>query len=159
GPEVASGHTMERGGHFVARPAERVRSFNVVTALLPLSSTRGLCAYQIAFAVAVVIPVIAAAAGWVPFALVAAAAAVPVVFTVYLYDVNEWDDQPIPVVLATIVGSGLLGIVLIRAIEALLLDAGDRAGLARLAIDKPAVDVRLLIVMGVVAPLVALACS
>ena len=60
-------------------------------------------AYQVAFAIALGIPVIAAAAGWIPFALVAAALAVPIVFTVYLYDVNEWDDQPVPVVLAAIV--------------------------------------------------------
>ena len=34
---------------------------------------------------------------------------VPVVFTIYLYDVNEWDDEPVPVVLATVVVAGLLG--------------------------------------------------
>ena len=101
--------TGDRMASYVVCPAERVRSVNVVTALLPLSTGSGVHAYQCALALTVAIAVAAAVAGLVSFAVVTAAAAVPVVVTIYLYDVNEWDDEPLPVVLACLVSSGLLG--------------------------------------------------
>jgi hypothetical protein len=140
-----------RAGSFVIAPRQRVRSVNLVTAFLPLSNGTGVRAYEIALAVGVVVPIVAAALGWLSFALVAAALAVPTVFTIYLYDVNEWEDEPVPVVLACIVASGLLGAAAMWALRRLLLDAGDSAGFAG---GDP--DARTVVVLGFVAPLVAL---
>jgi hypothetical protein len=156
---AADGGRLERAHEYVVRPGERVRSFHVVTSLLPLSSGRGVRTYQIALLVAVAIPLAAAAAGWVAFAVVAAAAAVPTVFTIYLYDVNEWDDQPLPVVLATLLLSAAAGALLSWLIDAVLLDVSDRAGLGQFTADSPAIDTRQLVVVGIVAPLVALVVS
>lgn len=139
---------------YVVHPGERVRSFNLVTALLPLSSGQGVRAYEVALGLAVVIPVAAAALGWVPFALVAAALAVPAVFTIYLYDVNEWEDQPVPVVLGCIVSSGLLGAVAIWALRTGLLDTGERVGFG-----GSTFDLRTVVILGVLAPLLALVLS
>jgi ribosomal protein L40E len=144
----------ERAAHFVAAPEQRVRSVNLVTALLPLSSGKGVRTYEVALAIAIVIPVVAAAVGWVSFALVAAALAVPAVFTIYLYDVNQWEDQPVPVVLGCIVISGALGAAATWAVRRVLLDTGERGGFG-----DHAVDVRSVVVLGVVAPLVALVLS
>ncbi len=143
----------ERAGAYVVRPKDRVRSINPVTALLPLSNAAGVRAYEWAFGAGLVVPLIAVLAGWVPFALVAAALAVPAVFTLYLYDVNEWDDQPVPVVLGCIAVAGALGAVAIRLIDATLLDAADKVGLERLSSDS--FDTRTVAALGVVAPLVA----
>ena len=106
-----------------------MRTPNAVTTLLPLASGRGVRAYEIALVVAVVIPVVAAAVGWVPFALVAAAAAVPVVFTIYLYDVNEWEDEPIPVVVATLGAGAALGALAALFVDRVLLGPAGELGL------------------------------
>ena len=90
-----------------------------------------------------------------PFALVAAALAVPAVFTIYLYDVNEWEDQPVPVVLAALVASARLGAALIWVIDRVLLDTDRSARVRRRRLARPDACV----VLGVVAPLVALAVS
>ena len=144
----------ERRAHYAVRPSERVRSLSLVSSLLPLSSAKGFSAYRIALVVALVVPVVAAALGWVPFALVAAAFAVPAVFTIYLYDVNEWDDQPVPVVLGSIVASGVLGAGLFWLIERSLLDTADQLGFG-----DNGLPVRSIVVLGVVAPIVGLVVS
>jgi hypothetical protein len=145
----------ERAAHYVAAPTQRVRSVNVVSALLPLSSGEGVQTYELALAVAIVIPVVAALAGWVAFALVAAAAAVPTVFAIYLYDVNEWDDQPVPVVLGCIVAALAQGAAATWALgEYVLDDAGAAVGFGEHGVDS-----RTVVVLGVVAPLLALMLS
>ncbi len=130
-----------------------MRSFDVATALLPLSSGSSLRSYRVAFLVAAVLPLIAAAFGWIPFAVGAAALGVPVVFTIYLYDANEWEDQPVPVVLGCLVLSGALGAGAIWLIERWLLGADERIGLGA-AIDG-GVQTRTVLAYGVVAPLAA----
>ena len=51
--------------------------------------------YRWALGVGILIPVVAGALGFLAFAFVAAAVVVPVVYVVYMYDVNQWEDQPI----------------------------------------------------------------
>lgn len=131
-----------------------MRSLSLVSSLLPLSSAKGVTAYRIALAVGVAIPVAAAGLGWVPFALVAAALAVPAVSAIYLYDVNEWDDQPVSVVLTTVVASGVFGAGAIWLIDRLLLDPTDQVGFSRAGLP-----VRTIVVLGVVVAVVALAIS
>src|SRR6478735_2302908 len=48
--------------------------------------------------------------GYLAFAFVAAALVVPAVYVVYLYDVNQWEDQPIGVVLGAIGAAAALGV-------------------------------------------------
>jgi hypothetical protein len=144
-------HQGRRARHFVARPAEAVRTPNAVATLLPLASGGRVRGYELAFVAALVIPMVAAAAGWVPFAFVAAAVAVPALFAIYLYDVNEWDDQPVPVVLATLVAGAVLGAAGGFVVERLLL-----APSGGLALDPDSGDARRLLVLGIVAPLLGL---
>ncbi|HEY6812355.1 MAG TPA: PrsW family intramembrane metalloprotease [Propionibacteriaceae bacterium] len=51
--------------------------------------------YRIALTVALVVALIAAIFGAMPIAVLVAAFAVPVVYIVYIYDVNLWEDEPI----------------------------------------------------------------
>ena len=51
--------------------------------------------YRIAFTIALVVALIAAIFGAMPIAVLVATFAVPVVYIVYLYDVNMWEDEPI----------------------------------------------------------------
>ncbi|CAN5549174.1 hypothetical protein BH24ACT5_BH24ACT5_05250 [soil metagenome] len=142
---------QERRGSFALEPKSRVRSFDVVSSLMPLTSGTRVVAYRAAMVAAVVVPVVAAAAGLVSFAVVAAAVAIPAVFAVYLYDVNEWDDQPVPVVLGTIVLAGVLGAAAIRLVEALVLDPATR-----LTLDSSSGASRSILAFGVIAPVLAI---
>jgi hypothetical protein len=51
--------------------------------------------YRIALTVALVVALIAAIFGAMPIAVLVAAFAVPVVYIVYIYDVNLWEDEPV----------------------------------------------------------------
>ena len=54
--------------------------------------------YRIALTIALVVALVAAIFGAMPIAVLVAAFAVPIVYIVYIYDVNLWEDEPIPVV-------------------------------------------------------------
>ena len=92
---------------FAASPGQSVYRVDFVTSLMPLASDRAPRTYRLALAVAVLIPTVCVVLGQLPAAFVAAALVVPVVYLVYLRDVNEWEDEPLPVVAGTVVASGV----------------------------------------------------
>jgi hypothetical protein len=51
--------------------------------------------YRIALTIAIVVALIAAIFGAMPIAVLVAAFAVPVVYIVYIYDMNLWEDEPV----------------------------------------------------------------
>jgi hypothetical protein len=86
-------------------------SWNLVTSLMPLASERTPQTYRFAIAIGAVPPLIAVLLGWLPVAMAAAAVLVPAVYLVYLDDVNEWEDEPAPVLLGTVVAAIVLAFV------------------------------------------------
>ncbi len=66
---------------------------------MPLASGSAPQTYRWALGLGILIPVVAGALGFLAFAFVAAAVVVPAIYVVYMYDVNQWEDQPIGVVL------------------------------------------------------------
>jgi hypothetical protein len=76
---------------------------------MPLSSERTPHTYQVALLASLAVPTVFVAFGLLSAAFLAAAFVVPVVYLVYLYDVNQWEDQPVPVVTATVLLSAALG--------------------------------------------------
>ena len=80
---------------FAARPDEPVASFALISSIMPLGAGQRPQTYRIALAIALVVALIAAIFGAMPIAVLVAAFAVPVVYIVYLYDVNMWEDEPI----------------------------------------------------------------
>ncbi len=108
GAELGAGGS-ERRESFALQPGEPVASFNMVTSLMPLASGTAPQTYRWALGLGLLIPVIAGALGFLAFAFVAAAVVVPAIYIVYMYDVNEWEDQPVPVVLGTVVVAAALG--------------------------------------------------
>lgn len=99
-----------RRGSYALQQGEPVMSFNLVSSLLPLASGTAPQTYRWALGVALLVPVVAGALGFLAFAFVAAALVVPIVYTVYMYDVNQWDDQPLGVTLGTLGAAGALGV-------------------------------------------------
>jgi RsiW-degrading membrane proteinase PrsW (M82 family) len=107
---AAAGAGGERRRSYALQPGEPVASFNLVTSLMPLASGSAPQTYRWALGLGILIPVVAGALGFLAFAFVAAAVVVPAVYVVYLYDVNQWEDQPIAVVLGAIGAAAALGV-------------------------------------------------
>jgi hypothetical protein len=109
GAELGAGGS-ERRQSFALQPGEPVASFNVVSSLMPLASGTAPQTYRWALGVGILIPVVAGVLGFLAFAFVAAALVVPAVYVVYMYDVNEWEDQPLAVVLGAVAVAAALGV-------------------------------------------------
>lgn len=109
GQEAAAGEAGRRS--FAVKPDEPVRSFRVVSTIMPTGAAERPRTYQIALVIALVVALGSALLGWTPVALMVAAFAIPIVYIVYLYDVNLWEDAPIPVTgLAFVLTGGLAAV-------------------------------------------------
>lgn len=117
----------ERGGGrshtFAAQPGQPVFSFDIVSSLMPLAHDKAPQTYRTALLAGVAVTTLFVLLGWLPSAFVAAALLVPVVYLVYLYDVNEWEDQPIPVVLGTFVTGAALSVAFTYIWSEVILDS------------------------------------
>jgi hypothetical protein len=107
---AGAGAGSERRQSFALQPGEPVASFNVVSSLMPLASGSAPQTYRWALGIGILIPVVAGTLGFLAFAFVAAALVVPAVYVVYMYDVNEWEDQPLGVVLGAVAAAAALGV-------------------------------------------------
>jgi uncharacterized Zn finger protein (UPF0148 family) len=112
GAAVATGDGAgtQRTQSFALQPGEPVASFNLVSSLMPLASGTAPQTYRWALALGILIPVVAGALGFLAFAFVAAALVVPAVYVVYMYDVNQWEDQPVGVVLGAVGAAAALAV-------------------------------------------------
>ncbi|MCW5952346.1 MAG: PrsW family intramembrane metalloprotease [Propionibacteriaceae bacterium] len=89
----------ERGKrHFAVKPDEPIASFAVVSSIMPREAGRHPQTYRMAFTITLAAALVAAVFGALPIAVLIAAFAIPLVYIVYLYDVNMWEDEPIAVV-------------------------------------------------------------
>jgi hypothetical protein len=152
GADLRAGGAQRRDS-FALQPGEPVNSFNVVTSLMPLASGTAPQTYRWAIGLGVLVPVVAAALGYLAFAFVAAAVVVPVVYIVYMYDVNEWEDQPIGVVLGAVGLAAALGLGFTFLWHAGLL--GDRTTTSVAAGDHAGVDWTSLLVLVLLVPVVS----
>jgi RsiW-degrading membrane proteinase PrsW (M82 family) len=96
---------------YAARPDEPVASFKLVSTIMPQGSGRQPYTYKVALGIALLLTVVTAAVGALPVAIMVAAFAIPIVYILYLYDVNLWEDEPIPVVAAAFLLTGVLAAV------------------------------------------------
>ncbi len=112
GAELSAGAAAggERRQSYALQPGEPVASFNLVTSLMPLASGSAPQTYRWALGLGILIPVVAGALGFLAFAFVAAAVVVPAIYVVYMYDVNQWEDQPLGVVLGAVGAAAALGV-------------------------------------------------
>ena len=108
----------ERKKAYAARPDEPVASFRLVSTIMPQGAGRQPYTYKVALGIALLLTVVTAALGALPVAIMVAAFAIPIVYILYLYDVNLWEDEPVPVVAAAFVldrrSRGRLHLALVR---------------------------------------------
>jgi RsiW-degrading membrane proteinase PrsW (M82 family) len=110
GNDMQSGDS-ERKKAYAAKPDEPVASFKLVSTIMPQGAGRQPYTYRAALGIALALTVITAALGALPVAIMIAAFAIPIVYILYLYDVNLWEDEPVPVVAAAFVVTGVLAAV------------------------------------------------
>jgi len=107
GLDLRSGDGSRRRS-FAVKPDEPVTSFALISTIMPRGAGQHPQTYRIALTIGLVVALIAAIFGALPIALLVAAFTVPLVYIVYLYDVNLWDDQPVKVTAAAFALTGLL---------------------------------------------------
>lgn len=110
-PDVA------RRKSFAVKPDEPVASFALVSTIMPRGTTGHPQTYRLALVVALVAALVSAIFGLLPIAVLIAAFAVPIVYIVYVYDVNQWEDQPIPVTALAFLLTGVLAAVFLAALK------------------------------------------
>lgn len=108
GHNVTAAHG--RSGSFALNPSEPVLTASVLSTVLPHSTGARSHVYRQVLVAALLLPAVSAAFGLLSFAVVSAAVLVPVFYVVYLYDMNVWEDEPVTVMLTTILLSALLGV-------------------------------------------------
>ena len=82
---------------FAVKPDESVRSFRLVSSIMPTGANERPRTYQLALLLTAIATAISLALGWAPVAVMIAALAIPIVYITYVYDVNLWEDEPLPV--------------------------------------------------------------
>ncbi|GAA3708829.1 hypothetical protein GCM10022204_28710 [Microlunatus aurantiacus] len=101
---------LTRRRSFAAKPDEPVASFALVSTIMPRGAGERPQTYRLALTIALVVALVAAIFGALPIAILVAAFAIPIVYIAYLYDVNLWEDEPLPV---TGLAFGLTGVLAI----------------------------------------------
>jgi hypothetical protein len=97
-----------RADSFAVQSAESVTQFALISTILPHTNRRTADSYRWAFLATSFLVLVLTFLGLIPAAVVAGAFLVPITYLVYLYDVNLWEDAPLPAVLALFVVTGLL---------------------------------------------------
>ena len=101
---------LARRKSFAAKPDEPVASFALISSIMPRGVGQRPQTYRIALAIALVVALVAAIFGAMPIAVLVAAFAIPIVYIVYIYDVNLWEDEPLPVTGLAFALTGVLAI-------------------------------------------------
>lgn len=110
GSDLLSGDSG-RAKAYAAKPDEPVASFRLVSTIMPYGAGQRPSTYRLALGIALVITAVAAVLGALPIAIMVAAFALPIVYILYLYDVNLWEDEPVPVVAIAFLVTGALATV------------------------------------------------
>lgn len=102
---------VERRQSFAAKPDEPVASFAIISTIMPRGTGTRPQTYKLALIIALTAALLAAIFGAMPIALLVAAFAIPIVYIVYIYDVNLWEDEPVPVTVAAFLLTGVLAVL------------------------------------------------
>jgi hypothetical protein len=149
------GSSSTRAGSYAVQSSEGVNQFALISTILPHSNRQTADNYRWAMILSAVLIVAATALGLLPIAVAAAAFLIPIVYLVYIYDVNMWEDAPVPVVAALFVGTGVLAVLVSLFFFRWVFDeqfntfaAGSRIGIDGLSLPA-------LLLFAVVLPIVA----
>lgn len=106
-----SGHSPGRYRIYAADPAERMLHLSVITTLFPHLPHRHSGPLRVAPAGAALMLLALGLLGVIGVAVVLSAALVPVLYVLYLYEVEVYEDEPVLAIGGTLVTWFLLGLV------------------------------------------------
>lgn len=120
-PEVAQfcyrcGHALKRAdsskhgrnNSYVVQSSEGVNQFALISTIMPHTNRETADNYRWAMLISSLLVVGATALGVLSIAVAAAAFLIPIAYLVYIYDVNLWEDAPVPVVAGLFLATGVL---------------------------------------------------
>lgn len=96
---------------YAADPDQHVLYPSVITTLFPHIPHGRMLPYQLAMGLAAVLLVALALLRWTGPSLALAALAVPILYLLYLYEVEVYEEEPLPVIACTVVLGAALGAV------------------------------------------------
>jgi hypothetical protein len=140
----------QRSHAYAANPSEHILHLNVVSTLFPHLPHRRSAPFRIFLLVAAVVLVILGYERLTGPAIAAAALAVPLLYLLYLYEVEVYEDEPVYIIGLTVVAGGILGAIWAYA-------TGSSISQTSLLQTSQGVDNGQIFVNGVVYPLLALA--
>ena len=108
GASLTSGDAHQHR-RFAASPHENAVAVRFASTMLPRLPKAHMAAFNISLLVGLLIVVVIAALGYYPVALAAGAFIVPLLLVVYIYDVDDYEDEPIRVTAYTIVWGVIAG--------------------------------------------------
>ncbi len=108
GSPTQEGRSARRDAYAV-QPTENVVQLALVSTVMPHTNRVTGNRYRWALAIAVVIVTVFTLTGILAAAILAAAFSVPLVYLLYIYDLNVWEDTPAPVVGLVLILTGVLG--------------------------------------------------
>lgn len=150
GTRQAAGSAQSPRRRFAAAPNESLVSPSMLTTLFPHLGERGVNEFRWAFAVGVLVLLGLYVAGLITAAFIVAAMIVPILYVLYLYEARVYRDAPIPVMLGTIGGGFLLGVVATIVLDRL---AGGRSGASETG-PGSGIDIGVLLLASVAVPVV-----
>jgi len=105
------GSASTRAGSYAVQSSEGVNQFALISTIMPHTNRQTADNYRWAMIISAALIVAATGFGLLPIAVAAAAFMIPIVYLVYIYDVNMWEDAPVPVVAALFLGTGVLAVL------------------------------------------------
>src|SRR4051812_29125835 len=97
---------------FAAAPQERWWGPSIVSSMFPHLPRADMRSFRVALAAGVALVVVLCLLRLYPLALVAAAIAVPLLFLLYLWDVDVYEDEPLLVLAFTVTWGAVAGALL-----------------------------------------------
>ena len=149
------GSASTRAGSYAVQSSEGVNQFALISTIMPHTNRATADNYRWAMIISGVLIIGAMGFGLLPIAVAAAAFLIPIVYLVYIYDVNMWEDAPLPVVAGLFLVTGVLSILITLFFFRWVFDeqfnefaAGARVGISALSVPS-------LLLFAVVLPIVA----
>src|SRR5262249_9733969 len=105
------GSASTRAGSYAVQSSEGVNQFALISTIMPHTNRATADNYRWAMIISAALIIAATALGLLPIAVAAAAFLVPIAYLVYIYDVNMWEDAPVPVVVGLFVVTVALAIL------------------------------------------------
>jgi PrsW family intramembrane metalloprotease len=149
------GKASARAGAYAVQSSEGVNQFALISTIMPHSNRETADNYRWAMIISAVLIIGATGLGLLPIAIAAAAFLIPIAYLVYIYDVNLWEDAPIPVVVGLVVVTGVLAVLVSLFFFRWVFDEQFTSFASGARVGISALSVPALLIFAVLLPVVA----